>query len=189
MTDPSQQHIQDLATACVASVHATTGLRLDITSDTLPILDHYAHTVLEGDAENLLSLTAPMCGAYYGVVVRRRFEGFQWHAPKGEFEEWRLEFEPAFLHFNPIGVALDVITRKDAGWHAHLSVLDEDREEVERSVGLFGTARAEDFYSFSLRLEVLEQTLEALGRCNAQRAHAQTYDHQAYIRAIATRSN
>ena len=37
--------ITDLTVACVTSVKNATGLELDLTQDTLPILDHYAELV------------------------------------------------------------------------------------------------------------------------------------------------
>lgn len=180
------QHVADLATACVASVKATVGMTLDLSVDTLPVLDHYAHEVLEASEDEILSLTAPMCGAYFGEILRRRFAGFRWHAPKDAFDEWRLELEPAFLYFNPVGIALEVITEADApGYHAHLGLRPEDREEVERSVALFGDARQSDYYSFAVRSEVLEQALEALGRQIAGQDSPKTYSHTDYSKVVA----
>ncbi|MBO6936531.1 MAG: hypothetical protein JJ863_16285 [Deltaproteobacteria bacterium] len=180
------QHVADLATACVASVKATVGMTLDLSVDTLPVLDHYAHEVLEASEDEILSLTAPMCGAYFGEILRRRFAGFRWHAPKDAFDEWRLELEPAFLYFNPVGIALEVITEADAaGYHAHLGLRPEDREEVERSIALFGEARQSDYYSFAVRSEVLEQALEALGRQIAGQDSPKTYSHADYSKVVA----
>ena len=180
------QHVADLATACVASVKATLGMTLDLSVETLPVLDHYAHEVLEASEDELLSLTAPMCGAYYGEILRRRFAGFRWHAPRDAFESWRLELEPAFLFFNPVGVALEVITEADApGFHAHLGLRPADRKEVERAVALFGDARHQDYYSFTLRAEVLEQAMEALGRKVATEKPARAYTRSDYSKVIA----
>ncbi len=180
------QHVADLATACVASVKATVGMTLDLSVETLPVLDHYAHEVLEASEEEILSLTAPMCGAYFGEILRRRFAGFRWHAPKDAFDEWRLELEPAFLYFNPVGIALEVISEADApGYHAHLGLRPEDREEVERAIALFGDARQRDYYSFALRSEVLEQALEALGRMVAGQDSPKTYTHADYSKVVA----
>lgn len=180
------QHVSDLATACVASVKATVGMTLDLSVDTLPVLDHYAHEILEASEDEILSLTAPMCGAYFGEILRRRFAGFRWHAPKDAFDEWRLELEPAFLYFNPLGIALEVITEADApGWHAHLGLRPADREEVERAVALFGDARPSDYYSFAVRSEVLEQAMEALGRLVAAQAEPKSYAHADYAKVVA----
>jgi len=182
------QHVADLATACVASVKATVGMTLDLGVETLPVLDHYAHGVLEATDEEILRLTAPMCGAYFGEILRRRFAGFRWHAPKEAFDEWRLELEPAFLYFNPVGIALEVITEADApGYHAHLGLRPEDREEVERAIALFGDVRASDYYSFAVRVrsEVLEQAMEALGRLVAVQDAPKSYAHADYSKVVA----
>jgi len=186
MAMDTPQHVADLATACVASVKATVGMTLDLSTDTLPVLDHYAHGVLDASEDEILSLTAPMCGAYFGEILRRRFSGFRWHAPKDAFDEWRLELEPAFLYFNPVGIAVEVITEADApGWHPHLGLRPEDREEVERAVALFGDARASDYYSFAVRSEVLEQAMEALARLVAADEDSKTYAHQDYAKVVA----
>ncbi|MAQ18466.1 MAG: hypothetical protein CMN30_27155 [Sandaracinus sp.] len=189
MSDRAPDHVEDLASACMASVRATVGVDLDLSADTLPILDHYAHEVLDVSAEDILQLTAPMCGAYFGEVLRRRFGGLRWHAPKDEPANWRLELEPAFLFFNPVGIAIEVITEADApGWHAHLGLRPEDREEVERSVAVFGDTRESDYYSFAIRGEVIEQALEALGRLAAGRDPA-SFDAQAYAHHIERQKN
>lgn len=180
------QHVADLATACVASVKATVGMTLDLSVDTLPVLDHYAHEVLEATEDEIVKLTAPMCGAYFGEILRRRFSGFRWHAPKDAFDEWRLELEPAFLYFNPVGIALEVISEADApGWHAHLGLRPRDREEVERAIALFGDARQSDYYSFAVRSEVLEQAMEALGRQVAAEESPKTFAHADYSKVVA----
>ena len=190
MSDRAPQHVEDLATACIASVQATVGITLDLTAETLAILDHYAHDVLDVSEDEILRLTAPMCGAYFGEVLRRRFGGLRWFAPKDELDQWRLELEPAFLYFNPVGIALEVITESDAPeWHPHLGLRPEDREEVERAVAVLGDARNRDYYSFTLRTEVIEQALEALGRIVAADDDAPVYDHAAYTRAIALQQN
>lgn len=186
MAMDTPQHVADLATACVASVKATVGMTLDLSTDTLPVLDHYAHGVLDASEDEILSLTAPMCGAYFGEILRRRFSGFRWHAPKDAFDEWRLELEPAFLYFNPVGIALEVITEADApGWHPHLGLRPEDREEVERAVALFGDARPSDYYSFAVRSEVLEQAMEALARLVAADEGSKSYTHGDYAKVVA----
>ena len=181
MTDRAPEHVEDLATACMASVQATVGVELDLTAETLSILDHYAHEVLNVSDEEILRLTAPMCGAYFGEVLRRRFGRLRWHAPKDDLANWRLELEPAFLYFNPVGIALEVITEADAsGWQPHLGLRPEERAEVERAIALFGEARERDYYSFAVRSEVIEQAIEALGRMAAgrdQSIDASTYAH------------
>src|SRR5512139_1481301 len=99
MTDPA---VLDLAGACVAAVRKVVGVELDFTPETLPLLDHYARSA-QVENEGVLELVAPMCGAYFGEVVRRALGEARWHCPEGKPEEWRLEFDDCFLHFNPVG--------------------------------------------------------------------------------------
>ena len=175
------QHVVDLATACVASVNATVGVELDFTPETLPILDHYARG-LEQSEDEILQLIAPMCGAYFGEVVRRRLEAARWHAPEDELADWRIEHERVFLYFNPVGVALEVITEADAaGWSAHFEVSPKDREAVRQSVELYGDVRPKDYYTFAMRYEVVQQVAEALVRAaKARGEEKKTFGSQDY---------
>ncbi|MEM9860463.1 MAG: hypothetical protein AAF938_02505 [Myxococcota bacterium] len=161
------QDVVDLATACIATVNTTVGIELDFTPETLPILDHYAKTVLDSPEDEIVGLAAPICGAYFGEVVRRSFNG-RWHAPPAGdnpdvYGEWRVEFEHVFLYFNPIGVALDVILEGDGPIESHLAVRPDDRKHLQEALKSLGDVRESDYYSFAMRHEVLEQALAGLG--------------------------
>ncbi|MEO0326440.1 MAG: hypothetical protein AAF447_26065 [Myxococcota bacterium] len=154
---PGPDAVRDLATACVASVRATLAFDLDFTPDTLAVLDHYAKEVVQEEDATILQLVAPMCGAYFGEVVRRELGAARWHAPDDTYRLWRLELEPAFLHFNPLGVALEVLRGEDApGWYAHLQFLDDDRSLVASTTENLGAVKAEDYYRFTVRHEVVQ---------------------------------
>ena len=165
------QAVGDMALACIASVKSTVGVELDWTQDTLPILDHYAKTALkqDDDAERLLDLTASLCGAYFGEVVRRHCDVFRWHCPAEELAQWRLELEPAFLYFNPIGVAFEIIEGETIeGWPAHVEVLPRDRDKIDAALKVLGDVREDDYYTFSIRFEVIEQAVQTLTRIASQ---------------------
>src|SRR5882672_5013996 len=135
MIEPEKapQAVSDLADACVRFVQEALGLRLDYTSDTLPILDHYLHEAARGAGPEVQALLAPAAGAYFGELVRQRMAGVRWHAPNEDHQRFRLEFEAFFLCFNPIGVAMEVLRGGDAeGWGAHFGLLDEARATVEQ---------------------------------------------------------
>lgn len=166
---PPPDTIRDLALACVASVKATLGIELDFTQDTLPLLDHYAREILEADKEEITQLTVPMCGAYFGEVIRRNLAAFRWHCPGDNHRLWRLELETAFLFFNPLGVAHEVALGEDIpGWWSHLEVAKADQEHVKEALSLFGDVRESDYYSFSLRYEVIDQVALSIARRAAQ---------------------
>jgi hypothetical protein len=207
------QTVLDLATACRASVLATVGVELDFEPETLPILDHYAkhHRELAAgekvrpgkkskaktsakpagttESDELLGLVAPICGAYFGEVLRHRFDTMRWHAPDDDHGLWRLEAESVFLFFNPIGAAMEVIEGKDApGWGAHLRVRPTERETVRGALELFGDVRDSDYYSFTVRFEVFEQVMETLGRQARDRGERRLWESAEYDAFVARES-
>ncbi len=210
------QTVLDLATACRASVLATVGVELDFEPETLPILDHYAKNHRElaagekvrpgkrkksaadpadqgkksasgkAESDELLGLVAPICGAYFGEVLRHRFDAMRWNAPDDDHGLWRLEAESVFLFFNPIGTAVEVIEEKDApGWGAHLRVRPTDREAVRSALELFGDVRDTDYYSFTVRFEVFEQVMETLGRQARERNERRFWESAEYDAFVA----
>lgn len=191
--------IVDLANACRASVLATVGFELDFEPETLPVLDHYVKNyerlaasaggasdsaTKAAPGQELLELLAPMCGAYYGEVLRHHFDGaLRWHAPDDERALWRLEAEPVFLFFSPVDLALEVITQEDVAG-GHLRVRTEDREAVRGALDTFGEVRDADYYSFTVRYEVFEQVLETLGRRARERDERRRFeaaDYDAFV--------
>ena len=158
----TQPAITDLTVACVTSVKNATDLELDLTQDTLPILDHYAELV-DSPRDEVVSLLAPMCGAYFGEVLRRHLEDGDWDCTSEEHKDWRLRFERCSLELNPIGVALEVLTGREAGgWGSHLQMAPPDRAKVDRALSVFGDVREDDFDRFSVRFEGVEQAYRAL---------------------------
>lgn len=161
-TESSTTPAEDLVGACVVAVQNALGLELDFTPDTLPILDHYAQMAAESGQEETIQLVTPMAGAYFGELVRRHLGPARWHAPD-DYQEWRIEMEQIFLHFNPVGVALEVLLQEDApGWSAHFSVLEGDRTAVRKALDLLGDVESDDYYRFSVRWEVLDQVVATL---------------------------
>ncbi len=181
-------HVQDLATAAIVSVKATVGVELDYTQDTLPILQHYATTELKESSDETLALMAPAVGAYFGEVVRRRLGEARWHAPQGENALWRLEAIPFFFAFNPVGTTLEVIAQDDRpGWGAHLHIRKADEERVKSALEAYGEVREEDYYSFSVRFETIEQVTEHLARAIDPEKPVvyESEDYQTFVEAQA----
>ena len=149
--------VTDLTVACVTSVKNATGMELDLTQETLPILDHYV-ALIDSPRDELVSLMAPMSGAYFGELLRRQLEDGQWVTNPDDHAEWRLRFERCSLTFNPIGVALEVLLGQDIpAWGAHLQTAAEDQLRVEKALQVFGEVRDRDYYTFSVRFEAIEQ--------------------------------
>lgn len=156
-TGEAPQHVTDLAASCVKFVKDALALDLDYTPDTLPILDHYVRTKAGQAAGELHELLTPMLGAYFGEVARRHLPGARWHAPGESYTDYRLEFDPFFLCFNPLGVAAEVLEGDDAaGYGAHFQLLDDARPLVEGALERSASVSADDYYSFTIRYETLE---------------------------------
>jgi hypothetical protein len=172
--------IADLAQACVRFVHDALGLTLDFTPETLPILDHYLRERAKGATEAVVDLLAPAAGAYFGEVVRRHMPGSRWYAPEGEYAAHRLEFDPFFLCFNPIGVAREVLTQQPAdGFGTHFQVLDEARDAVRRSLDS-SEVSPEDYYTFSVRLEAIEQVADLLSALESGKRERRRFGPEVY---------
>jgi hypothetical protein len=187
--DPAPDEINELGEACVRFVHEALGLRLDYSQETLPILDHYLKQRAAGAPAEVAELVAPAAGAYFGEVVRRTVSGARWHAPSGDYRDHRIEFEGFFLAFNPMGVAMEVLTGEDAeGWGAHFQVLDEARVAVEESLERAAEVETGDYYTFSLRLEVLEQIADLLLSLESHQPSPRHFGPDVYRAADGKRS-
>lgn len=188
-----EARISDLAQTCVSAVQRALGFELDYTQDTLPILDHYLEGLSADEAvrrtkPEIIDLVAPMCGAYFGEVIRMHIDAARWHAPESEYGLYRLEFERCFLHFNPVGVIVEAILKGEAdGWAAHLQMLDQDRPAVERSLRAVGDVRDDDYYRLGVRFEVVEQVHRVVSSAALARGDETLhYSHEVYEAASET---
>lgn len=153
----SNTAVRDLSIACVTSVKNASGMELDLTQDTLPILDHYTGLV-DSPRDELVSLVAPMCGAYFGELLVREFDDGHWVTDPEDYSAWRLRFERCSLSFNPIGIALEVLLGQDVPeWDAHLQTAPEDQLRISKALEVFGDVRDRDYYTFTVRFEAIEQ--------------------------------
>ncbi len=155
------EHVRDLAVACVQFVERATGVQLDFTSDTLPLLDFYLRSVGTSQPE-IRGLVAPAAGAYFGELVRRAFPA-RWHAPESDHPAWRIEFETCFLFFNPIALALEAIDGHEAvEGGAGFGVTNEDRGHLVLALEVLGTLPEDEYYLLSTRFDVLESVVDRL---------------------------
>ncbi len=160
---PPPANIADLVAACVRFVATRYGVPLDGTQDTLSLVDHYVRDARAEVAQNdqALLLVQGAIGGYVGEVMRQAFRG-EWYT-EGDPNGWRLDMGTAFLTFNPIGMAREALTLEPAeGWHAHLELEAEDREELERRLAMLGEVDEEEYYAPTTRYEVLEIAIDVL---------------------------
>ncbi|HEX7478730.1 MAG TPA: DUF6278 family protein [Polyangiales bacterium] len=155
--------IAEWAATCVKFVKEALKLELDYTPETLPVLDHYVRAAAGDPAQEVRALLTPPLGAYFGEVVRRQMSGARWHVPDDDYPAYRLEFDGFFLHFNPLGVAVEVLSSDDAeGFGAHFQILDEARGAVEEALQRSASVSVDDYYSFTIRYETLELVTSVL---------------------------
>ncbi len=162
--EPAPAEVQELADACVAYVERATGVRLDYTAETLPVLDHYVREARAqaGTRTELVDVVAAPVGAYLGEVARRRLP-LRWFAPPGEHRRWRVELESVFLSTNPIGAAVEALELGDApGWGAHLRLRPEDQAKANAALAKLPEVDVEEYYAPSSRLEILEIVVDAV---------------------------
>jgi hypothetical protein len=161
--DAVPPQIEELAKVCREFVKEALGFDLDYTPETLPLLDHYVRNKAKYPDEEVRDLLTPPLGAYFGEVVRRSQPGVRWHAPEPDYSDYRIEFEGFFLHFNPLGVALEVMTDEDAeGFGAHFQILDEAQPAIEQALATNDSVSEDDYYSFTVRYETLELVISIL---------------------------
>ncbi len=160
--DPAEvpDHVRDLCLACVQYVQTATGVALDFTPDTLPVLDHYLRTVRDAK-DDVRGLVSAAAGAYFGEVTRRMY-GARWHAPEGEPDAWRLEFTQCFLHFNPVGFAREAIEGRDVGDGHGFGVNADDVPALEAGLAVYEDVPEDEYYLLSTRLEVLGPVVDRL---------------------------
>ncbi len=159
------EEIRELCAACVAYVLATVGVAPDFTVDTLPLVDFYIAHAREGlnarpEASELL---ARSLGAYFGEVVRRRFDGY-WRLPTSDAFTWRVCIRPAFFAFNPVGVSSEILAESSEhpGPSAELRVAREDRELIRQRLEIIPELPENEYFTLSARLEAIEVIIETL---------------------------
>ncbi|MFI5307937.1 MAG: DUF6278 family protein [Polyangiales bacterium] len=179
---PPPTEIADLADSCVRFVLDALGLQLDYTPETLPVLDHYLREGARGAKPEVLALLAPAAGAYFGETVRRNMAGARWHCPaESEYRDFRLEFDPFFLCFNPIGVAVEVLTLEDAtGFGAHFNVLEEARAPIATALESSEGVDETSYYTFTMRWEALEQVANLLSALESKQAKRRRFGPEVY---------
>jgi hypothetical protein len=163
--------IRELVAACVRFVATKYGFALDGKPETLGVLDQYvrdARSELAVKPEALDVLQSSI-GAYLGEVFRARFGG-EWFAdgsPDMDAERdhgsFRLGLTRVFLAFNPIGMAREALTLEPSeGFHAHLAMDAEDREEVEARLAALGDVDEDEYYLPTTRFDVVELAYESI---------------------------
>jgi hypothetical protein len=187
----------------IAAVLTAVGHKLDMTPETLPLLDHYARIFRDvrdskfgpnqESGMDISLLFGPMAGAYFGQVITKKY-ACRWHAPRGDYGGWRIQFDHCFLFFNPAAVAMEVFNQRDmVGWSSAFTTKKEDEEWLCSILDEWDMVRPEEYYSFSMRWEILDtvvqklETAEIFQRgahgCEAVKVYGPE-EYEAYIKAL-----
>jgi len=156
--------VAELAAACIVYVERATKVTLDYTPETLPLLDHYVHSMRKelGTKDEILALVAAPVGAYLGEVMRRMMP-LGWFAPPGEYRRWRIELEDVFLSMNPVGAAVEALLLQEAeGWGASFRMRAEDEPIAQHALANLPEVEEEEYFAPSSRVEVLSIVADAL---------------------------
>lgn len=175
-SDEAPDLVLELAASAFRMVKLAVKLDLDFKPETLPLLDHHLHSARQESksSEDLRELVATSAGGYFGEVVRRYLPGARWHVEPGDFGAWRIELGHVFLYFNPIAMAHEALASGEvAGWSGHLEVLPQDRGLLEQALARMGEIDADDYYTLTVRLEVIEQVVAALEAAQVARGEIQ----------------
>jgi hypothetical protein len=162
---PTPDEIVELVESCIRFVKDALGLELDFTPETLPVLDHYLLAARESIKERseLRELLWRCAGAYFGELVRRRYNGF-WHLPSADVHTWRIHQRQVLLSFNPVGVVAEAIAGSEDsdGPNGALRLARPDQEEIAQRLAAMPPLPEDEFYLLSTRLEVLDAVIEHL---------------------------
>lgn len=168
---PPVDEVGQLADACVRFVERATSVRLDFTPDTLSVLDHYV-TEARGAKERpeALEVVARAVAAYFGEVVRRRFDA--WWAPLGDdVATFQIRFRPVFLAIQPYALACAALGMVEPGEDNDIGlVIDEEEiDDIAQHLALLPPVTEEEFTLPTTRYEVIEIVVDQLkARANAR---------------------
>ena len=157
--------IRELLGIAAQSVKVTTGLDLDFSSETLPLVDFYLSEARKG----LLlrpeagELVARALGAYFGQTLINCFEGF-WMTQPDRPERWFVCFTRSHLALNPVGVALECLLGRSGhdGPPAEILVEENKRNALAARLELIPEVREEEYYLLSTRYDIFEIAHEAI---------------------------
>jgi hypothetical protein len=145
----------DLAERAVEYVRKATGIVLDYTPETLPVLDHYLREV-PADQEETVTLVAATAGAYFGEVARRLVDG-EWRDPQ-------TLVLGAGLQIRPSSLARAAIVQADADEEADdYDVPAAARAAVEDALANIDVP-VDEYYSLSGRLETIQLICDVVAR-------------------------
>ena len=182
--EAAPEKVAELADACVRFVQKSVGVALDFGPDTLSILDHYV-AVAANEAKgrpSALDLVARAVAAYFGEVVRRRYECW-WHEMGDDVADWVLRFHRVFLTLSPYASACTAlgIEPHEGVMEAGIVIEDAERDEIAAHLALSPEVTEEEFNLVTTRWDVLQIVVDQLkGRAQQRGLGETTYEDSDY---------
>lgn len=153
--DEFPDRVRELADRCVEAVQRAHAFTMDYSEESLAMLDHYVTAVPE-DKREVIDLVAPLVGAYFGEVARRRLGG-RWKTPGLEPSSWSIELAAVPLSFSPLGMAAEAIVEGELPGYDSAVRTGSMEEPVRQMLEVAPPLPEDQFYSLTGRLEALEQ--------------------------------
>ncbi|MBU1240918.1 hypothetical protein KKF84_04445 [Myxococcota bacterium] len=160
-TDPI---IVEHASVAIDAVYNGLSLELDLTSDTISILDYYVTTVGKVD-RSILFLLSSATGAYFGELMRRILGGV-WVIPS-EIDPflWELRFSSCPMSIFPVAIAAEVLAREvvdeiDSSFCVAPSRVALMEEMLDKAIKV----TEEEYFSFAGRVDAIEMGVDFLSR-------------------------
>lgn len=158
MDNDFPEAVRELAERCVEAARRAGGLVLDYSEVSLAMLDHYVKSV-PTDKPEVVALVAPMVGAYFGEVARRRLDG-RWVTPGLDPASWRVELDTAPIRFSPVAMAILAIAVGEVeDVDAHVAVGEYEGAVADR-LAEAPELPEDEFYSLTGRMEALEMVAD-----------------------------
>jgi hypothetical protein len=177
MTSSPPASVLELADACVRYVERALGVTLDYAPETLSVLDHYVRSAADlGERPEARRLVASALAAYFGEVVRRRYDAW-WHVPDGgDPSGWQLRFDRVYFALVPYAfaaAALDVApageVEEEGGEEGGMVLDPAEHDDVAERLAALPPVEPDEYRLPTTRFEVVEIVVDHLrARAEAQ---------------------
>jgi hypothetical protein len=173
--------VSDLCELARKMVQEVLGVEPDLTPETLPLLDGYLRHVPGDATEQVRALVTAALGCHFGEVVRRALHG-RWSLVDADPESWRIELEPCFLYFSPVGMAGEVLLGCESdAYDGSFATLDDLRDDLHEMLAAAPPLPEEEYFSLAGRIDVLQLAADWLiGRRLASGKGARAYSAEDY---------
>lgn len=161
METQKNPQVEELVAAAQRYVKRALGAELDLSPESLPIVDYYLNQVPK-DSTAVRDLVLVAMGAYFGEVLRRRFGG-RWLKQEGNIGGWLLLLSPHEVRVCPGAMTAEALA-DDAvdGVDAGLEVDDRYLKILSLALDRSGPVDRDHYYSLCGKYETIEKVVETI---------------------------